>query len=123
MSDIALDTATHDILITNHEITLVTGAAAIQQQLRIRMQFFLGEWFLDTREGIPYYRDILIKNPSLSIIRDIFRKAIITTPGIVSVDQLDVSVDSKTRTATVSFRATLDTGEVLIFEPFIIEVT
>lgn len=123
MSDIRLD-FTHDLDLTNtlHNLTLVEGEEAIQQQLRIRMQFFLAEWFLDTREGIPYYRDILIKNPNLAVVRDVFRKAIITTPGIVEVEDLTVTLDTKTRTATVSFRATMDTGEILVFGPFIIEI-
>lgn len=123
MSDISLDFQ-HDLDLTDplHTISLVTGEAAIQQQLRIRMQFFMGEWFLDTQTGIPFYRDILIKNPSAALIRDIFRRAILSTPGIVSVEDLTVDFNNSTRTASVAFRATLDTGEALIFEPFVVQV-
>lgn len=124
MSDIRLDFQ-HDLDLTQplHALSLVTGEEAIQQQVRIRMQFFLGEWFLDTQVGVPFYRDILIKNPNLALIRDVFRRAVLSTPGIVSVDELTVEItDKANRVLSVGFRATMDTGETLIFEPFVIQV-
>lgn len=122
MSDIRLDFS-HDLDLFRSELSLVQGEEAIQQQLRIRLQFFLGEWFLDTQVGVPFYRDILIKNPNLALIRDVFRRAIITTPGIASVEELNVEITDKAlRVLSVSFRATMDTGETLDFEPFNIQV-
>lgn len=122
MSDIRLDFE-HDLDLFRSELSLVQGEEAIQQQLRIRLQFFLGEWFLDTQVGVPFYRDILIKNPNLALIRDVFRRAIITTPGIASVEELNVEITDKAlRVLSVSFRATMDTGETLDFEPFNIQV-
>lgn len=122
MSDIKLDFGTGDLDLTGHQLNLVTGADAIEQQLRIRLRFFLGEYFLDTRQGIPFYREVLIKNPNLPLLRSIFREAIITTPGVSSVQDVQVSVNGVTRTLSLTFVATIDTGEELVFNPFIIEL-
>lgn len=121
MSDILL-TANGDLDISGKRLNLATGEAAIEQQLRIRLRFFLEEFFLDTRQGIPFYRDILVKNPNLRLVRSLFKEAIETTPGIISLDELDLSIATAQRTLTVSFIATMDTGAELVFSPFIIEL-
>ena len=63
MKDIALDTATGDLLLENFDLQLVEGRDQIAQNLMIRLRFILGEWFLDITAGIPYYDDFFIKAP------------------------------------------------------------
>lgn len=120
--DIALDPDTNDLLLTAGSPTLISGADAIAQQLRIRMRFFLGEWFLDTRLGIDYFGKILGKKRRKNLIDSIFRKVIITTPGVKSVDSFDQTFDGATRTLAISFKATSLNDDVIIFnqETFII---
>lgn len=121
MSDIALDTD-GDLLIENNSLVLARGDDAIVQQLLIRFKFFLGEWFLDTRIGVPYFGEILIKNPDLSRVRGIFKQLILTTPGIASLESFALEVEGVTRKATVTFRARKTDGEILNFnEEFIIQ--
>lgn len=127
MSDIAL--LDGDIMLTRgptgdqDEITLVTGAEAVAQHLTIRLRHFLGEWEMNTLEGIPFFRDIFVKAPDLSLVRDIFRQAIIGTPGVVSVEEISVNIDTATRTAAITFRCTFEDGTVLDYtDPFIIEI-
>lgn len=97
----------HDIEIDSesYDFILVDGVDAIAQDCDIRLQFFLGEWYLDTRLGVPYYQQILGKKPRIQAVKGIFRDAILTTPGIQSVFQLEIDFVSATRTLTVSFRA------------------
>jgi hypothetical protein len=111
-----------DLDTSGHRGNLVDGDDAVDQQLRIRLKFFLEEWFLDQRVGIPYYRDILIKNPSLDLIRSVFKAAILETPGVASVGTLELSIDAASRTLNLTFQATLDSGGTLTYSPFIIEV-
>ena len=118
MSDLLLTTE-HDL---DPSITLVDGVEAISQQLRIRLQIFLGEWFLDAREGIPFFRDVFIKNPNLSVVREIFRRAISTTPNILSVDKLILTLDPAQRHLRVDFSATTTSGAIITLSPFIIEI-
>lgn len=90
---------------------LVRGADAIAQRLFIRFRFWQGEWFLDEREGMPYLSHVLGKNREPKILRALFRKVIVTVPGIRDVTDLNVSLDRRTRTLTVGeFRARLADG-------------
>lgn len=121
MSDIALD-SDGDLLITKGALSLVIGDDAIVQNLQIRLQFFLGEWFLDTRLGMPYFEEILTKNPDLTRVRGIFRQAILTTRGIASIVSLNMNFDRATRALAVDFVVKKTDGEILAFDrEFIIE--
>lgn len=118
-STLEIDTATWDIKLP---INILKGAPAVVQKVRIRFKFFLGEWFLDTRLGVPYFQNILIKNPDPSVISAIFKKVLRTTPGVTAVRTFDATLDRVARRLTVDFLAVLDDGSVAIAqaEPFII---
>ena len=122
MSDIALTSNGGDLDLTGHRLNLATGEDAIEQQVRIRCLFFFEEWFLDLRQGIPYFRDVYIKNPNLDLVRSLFRTAILGTPRISAVPTIELELDKSTRALTIGFTATMDTGEQLVFSPFIVEI-
>ena len=114
--DLLLDSQ-GDLDISTGDLQLTTGGEAIAQHLRIRLQFFLGEWFLDSRIGIPFFQSILIKNPATNVVRSIFRAAILSTPGVISLSELTIDFDGPTRTLAVAFTAETEvTDEPLVFE-------
>ena len=115
MANLALDTD-GDLLVTNNSLTIVDGDDAIRQNLSVRLRFFKGEWLMDTRLGLPYYDYVLVKNPNLVLIRGIFRKAILDTPGLDSLERFAFIYDNTTRTLSIDFaaRKTSD-GELLDF--------
>ena len=120
MADLKLD-ASGDLAVEDDNLVILTDDSAIAQNLSIRLKFFKGEWFLDLRIGVPYYQQILIKNPSLTVVRSIFREVILETAGIASISFFDLSVDSAIRLATLRFTALKDDGGTLDFsEEFII---
>lgn len=123
MSDIALNYVGQagDLDLTGHRLNLVSGEEAIEQNVRIRLRFVSGTWFLSEAEGLPYLEDILIKSPDLLLVQSLFREAIRSTQGISAVNSLSVELSSA-RKLTVSFSATMDTGAALTFTPFIIEI-
>ena len=121
MSNIAL-TSSNDLDLVGHRVKITTGEEAIEQNLRVRLRFFLGEWFLDASQGIPYFRVIFIKSPIMLLVRSLFRQAILSTTGISTVDSLDLELDKAARELSVSFRATMNTGAVLTYNNFVIEV-
>ncbi|MCK4718809.1 MAG: hypothetical protein KAT70_09085 [Thermoplasmata archaeon] len=99
-------------------------ATEVAQRLRVRFRFFLGEWFLDTREGIPYADEILRKNPKGQTIRAIFTNAITTTQGVAFLERLDFTLDRSVRELVLSFVARLEDGSTFRssqFGPFIVE--
>jgi len=103
MADLALDITTGDVLIKDTTLSIVRGDDALLQHLALRLRFFLAEWFLDLRVGIPYFEDILIKNPNLITVQAIFREVILETPGVDSVSRFDLSVNASTRVLSLDF--------------------
>jgi len=119
--DLKLQTIDHDLDVSTGDVEILTGREAVSQNLRIRLQFFLAEWFLDARIGIPYYEKILVKNPGTNVVRSIFRQAITTTPGIAELVSLATDYDGTTRTLSITFTAKTTDDEILEFsEEFII---
>lgn len=120
MADIALDTD-GDLLLGDDSLVLAEGDDAIVQQLTIRFKFILGEWFLDRRQGLPLFDEVLVKNPELSRVRSIFRQTILTTPGIATIEEFTLTLESATRKASMVFLAKKTDGELLEYdEDFII---
>lgn len=121
MTDIRFNPSTNDLEFGSGTFELVDGVEAIAQELRIRLRFFLGEWFLDSRLGIPYFEKILGKKRRQNLIDAIFKKAILTTPGVSSLTRFSQRYEGETRTLFLAFSCVTDTGAVLVFdEPFII---
>ncbi len=85
----------------------------LRQKLATRFQFFLGEWFLDLRQGIPYYRDVFIHRPNVDVIRSLFRRVILTTPGIVRLASFSQRFVPGERRLYSAFEAVADTGETI----------
>tara|TARA_Y100000361_G_scaffold119622_1_gene111132 strand:- start:963 stop:1334 length:372 start_codon:yes stop_codon:yes gene_type:complete len=91
-------------------------------KIRSRIKFFLGEWFADTRLGVPYYRDILGQKTPTPVIRSIFWQVLSECPGVASVVKLDVSFDARKRELTVGpWEVILQDGSFLSSKPFIVE--
>lgn len=122
MSDIKLAANGDLFLDDNGSAMLVEGDDAILQQLLIRFKFALREWFLDVRIGVPFFREILVKNPNLTRVRGIYRQLILTTPGIESLEKFSLTLDVSTRALSLSFITRKTDGGPLEFnEEFIIQ--
>ena len=92
-----------------------TGKRYLVAKVRSRLLFFLGEWFLDqTRVGVPYHQRILgAKGAELPRVRALFLKELLGTQGIATVEVLTVELAKRSRSLTVSWRATGDLGQLL----------
>ncbi|CAB3911913.1 hypothetical protein LMG3410_04878 [Achromobacter aegrifaciens] len=84
---------------------LIGGADRVGQQVKVTLLAFLGEWFLDTTFGVPYFEEILVKNPDRSTIEAVLRARILDVPGVTRVGRLDLDVDRTARTLRVAFEA------------------
>ena len=85
----------------------------VAQRLDTKFKFFLGEWFLDQSLGVPYYRDVFVRNPDMAVIRSIFQQLITDDAGVESLVSLDLALDGETRALSVTFQAVLVSDEVL----------
>lgn len=102
------------------DLILTTGSEEIKQNIRIRLRFFQGEWFLNTDIGIPYFRSFFIKNPNLALIRSIIREAVEGVPKIQSVTKVNTEIMTGSRELKVNIEATTDLNEILQFEDILI---
>lgn len=114
--DLELDPATHDLVISDvtHDLAILDAPDSIAQKLAIRLQFFLGDFFLDERIGIPYFSKVFVKAPSLVLIRALFRDAILTTPGVISIERFDMDFDIAQRTLTPSFSVKVEDQDAIL---------
>lgn len=110
--DIELDNE-GDILIERGDLQLTKGTQAIAQRLKIRLQFFRGEWFLDDKPGVPWFQSILKKQVSPLSVATIFREEILATPGVSDVQVTLARFDTAARLYSLSFSAVADTGALL----------
>ena len=115
MADLRL-TDDGDLAIVDDALSIVDGEEALRQHLLIRLRFFLGEWFLDSRLGVPYFDSVLVKNPNLVLVRGIIRQAILTTPGVDSIESFDFTYTNATRRMELNFTVRRsDDGTLLDF--------
>lgn len=119
-------TSGNDLDLMNGRLVLVrpiSDQAAIM--LGNRLRFFKGEWFLDSREGVPYLEFVLgVKNPDKNLLERLFREVILGTQGVKEILDLVVEVDAATRSLNVSMRVLADDGFVITGgtgSPFIVE--
>lgn len=102
----------HDLLFKNHRLVLVEGANQKAQQIKIALLTFLGEWFLDTSIGVPYFEQVLLKTADKVKVENIFRQKIIAVKGVKRVTKLDTKIDRQARLLFVSFEAETTAGLV-----------
>jgi hypothetical protein len=84
---------------------------------------YLGEWFQDTRIGLPIVQYVLVNNPQLPTIQAIFSKVILSAPGVQSILQMDLSFLAATRQLIASFVLQTNEGAQItggLGDPFII---
>ncbi|WP_346687944.1 hypothetical protein [Megamonas hypermegale] len=108
--DIALNIASNDLVIKNNDLILIDNAERVAQQVLITLRFWFGEWFLDTREGVPYLEYVLVKNPNMSHIRQILTEKIQSVEGVKSIVSLDFDFRRVTRELYVDFEIDTDYG-------------
>lgn len=106
-----------DLLVVNGDLALTSdanplGTNPILQDILQRLKFFLGEWFLDTSQGIPYYQQILVKNPDQAKITAIFRNVILGTPGVLQLTAFTLGANFPSRLVTIQFTCLTTTGTV-----------
>jgi hypothetical protein len=103
-----------DLALVNGNFVQIDGSQMTRQSLIARFRMFLGEWFLDQREGVPYYRDILVKNPDREVVRSVFRQVLAGTPGVLEILSFEVVFDERERTIRFSFEVQSTDGVISV---------
>jgi hypothetical protein len=103
-----------DLALENGSYLVIDGVDMVRQKLASRFRFFLGEWFLDRRQGIPYYRDVLKKDADLDVVRSVFRKVVLGTPGVTGLRRFDLRFDAVERHLVFDFEASSLDGTIFV---------
>ena len=112
MYDLAENIATGDLLMRDYDLLIIDNAERVAQQILITLRFWLGEWFLDTTQGVPYLEYILVKNPNENHIRQILTEAILSVEGVQTLNDMELDFDVRERKLAVAYTATTDYGLV-----------
>lgn len=103
MYDLKLDNS-GDLEITDTGDVVLTQS--VSQAVKIRLRWLFGEWRFAPDAGIPYFERIMVKKPDTVSAKQIFRTEIMNVDGMTDVKNLEVSIDPKSRLATVTFDGT-----------------
>jgi hypothetical protein len=95
------------------DLLLASGPEFVRFKIAQRLKFFLGEWFLNLREGVPFYAVVLIQNPDLEFVRSLYRRVILSVQEVASVDNITLDWNQETRRLAVTFDAQLVRGGTL----------
>ena len=87
-----------------------TPAEVVAQRLRIRLSTYLGEWFLNTEYGVPYWQRILGKKTTKTAVDRIFQEQILQERGVREI--VSFSSTFKNRQYEMSFRVRALDGAV-----------
>ena len=99
-----------DITIVNGALQLVEGDDEIVQGVELKILSFVGDWFLDLVFGIPYWGRVFARGINEADLYGIFTLAIQQSDGIEAVENLNIDIDSRTRTLDLTAKAYTSTG-------------
>ena len=95
-------------------VFLTNSPEAVAQAVKTRLALWLGEWFIDTTDGMPWNEQVLGKrlpgkNPDAAI-----RQRILETQGVTEITSYSSSFEGTTRRLSVAATVTTAYGEATI---------
>lgn len=103
IGDLALDELGREVLLTS-------GARMALQQIKTGSQVWTGTIAWDPDAGLPMLGTILVKGPDFRVLTQIFRNFFLSKSGVVSIEELGLSLDRVARRLRVTFRGTAEDG-------------
>ena len=103
--DILLDSSGDIVISEKGDIVLRNSVA---QKINIRLRWLAGEWRWDEDEGLPYFENLMIKDPDIDIFESYVREKIFEVDEVIKVGDVKITFDSKTRKAKIAYVAYTD---------------
>lgn len=100
-----------DLALVSGQLLWTDGIDQAGQEITSRLGFFLGECFIDTRQGLPYYRDIFVKAPNQQTVSSVFQRTILSVPGVIALPEFTYSFDRPARVLGIQYVATWLNGQ------------
>jgi len=116
--DMLVDGDVNDVVFKNGQTPVTTDEKTkVAQRLKIKLQTFLGEYFLNTQAGVPYYQRVFGKVRNKSLVDTIFQRQILEDPDVLEILSYSSTLDVADRFLEVTFIVRTSegpTGEVNI---------
>lgn len=102
----------HDIVFDNQDNPPVTDEKRLDvaQRLLIKLKTFLGEWFLNTQNGVPYDTVVFGKNKRKGTIDVLFQSLIMEDEDVLEITKFDSTLDNASRHYSLAFRVRVESG-------------
>lgn len=109
--DIKLDEDGDIYLVNGDAQTTSVGAEDLAQRLRIRLNTFQGEWFMDNTLGIDWWNRVMGKNRSKMAVDALIQDAILKEPDALQIVSYTSSI-STNRKFSCSFSVRTEDGAI-----------
>ncbi len=112
-----IDPETHDLVFDdNGDFAMIHGGETSAQCVRLTLEVYKGEWFLDERHGTDYPRIFADSPPEDAEVKDIVRAAIYQESDVQHIDTLDVKRELTSRRLGVNFTGRLQSEQSISVE-------
>lgn len=111
--DLLMDVnGTNDLVYVNGECPVVSDLpGVVAQRLFIMLRTFMGEWFLNTQHGIPYFQNILGKKITKSGVDNILQDKILAETEVSRISEWTSDLAPQSRAYSVRFKVIATNGE------------
>lgn len=75
---------------------------SVRQKIRIKLLWFLGEWRWNKDYGLPYFDELLIKNPDTDLFERDIHDALVDIEEVTEISKVEISIDPVTRVGTIA---------------------
>lgn len=93
----------NEFIIDKGEFILVEDGAQVVQNVRERLLSYRDDFFLDRRQGLPYYQSIFTKPFNLNLTESLVKAEILDTDGVERLLSFQTQFNSATRGLTITF--------------------
>lgn len=106
-----------DFSIRGGKLQLSNGPDAVRDRIFTSLSTQLGEWYLNTEDGVPYYGDSGILGGKLSEaeVSAILRRRVLLEPAVERLESLEIS-EGALRRIVVLCVVKLKSGQTLVVE-------
>ena len=104
----------NDLEISNGDICLCSSdVAATAQMIAIRLKTMAGEWFLDTKLGLPYLTQVLGKKRNDRFLKSLITKEIQALAAVQELSHFSFVESESPRSININFNAKLSDQTVI----------
>lgn len=103
--DLLLNENTNDLVFVNGACPVTQQlTSVVSQRLKITLYTFLGEWFLNTSVGVPYFQQIFGKIRNKSSIDLIFQQIIVNDVDVIEILSFESTLSPDIRGYSMTFQ-------------------